>query len=365
MTAYPGRLAGEPTTLTVAEDGATVGDRHLDWLDVDDVRYGAHALTFVLPDGEAVEVTHLGRGFDACAAQVRTLRGAARRPALTQGAFDPLVTFEARDLRAATAGAEPPVTDVLLFPHALTVEPRGGPATCLPLPLVAAVERDGWTLTLRMRGLDDVTLSGLGARTDELLQRLDAARAELQRATDAAYAETDPSLTGIDAPDGWALGPEDAGPRWEPMRAAWLARARGEQARTLVGLAAPDGVRLGLWTEGGTLRLPFLLAASGTGAAARVAVEAVDADDRATFVFATDDLDRLNAALVQTAFRRDALALPDAELGRWAVAVRTQPVVRWARERLVARVVHDAGWTAAVTAALAADLHPRAEGDGR
>jgi hypothetical protein len=101
------------------------------------------------------------------------------------------------------------------------------------------------------------------------------------------------------------------------------------------------------------VRLPFLIASIGAGESARVAVEAVDADDRATFVFATEDLDRLNAVLILTAFRREALALPDNELGRWAVSVRTQSAVRWARERLIARIVHDDGWPTALAEAFA------------
>jgi hypothetical protein len=65
-----------------------------------------------------------------------------------------------------------------------------------------------------------------------------------------------------------------------------------------------------------------------------------------------DDVDRLNAALVVTAFRREALFLPDDRLGRWAVAVRTNEVVQWARGALAARTIHDDAWQANVTAAL-------------
>jgi hypothetical protein len=57
--------------------------------------------------------------------------------------------------------------------------------------------------------------------------------------------------------------------------------------------------------------------------------------------------------LLLTAFRREALFLPEAELGRWAPAVRCLEPVRWARAALRARVVHDTGWSAGITAALA------------
>ena len=95
------------------------------------------------------------------------------------------------------------------------------------------------------------------------------------------------------------------------------------------------------WYPGCISRLgPFVLAP----VAGRVAVEATDADDRATFVFTTSDLDWLNAALIVVNFRREALSFDEAELGRWAVAVRTLPLVRELRAAFAGRVVHDARW---------------------
>ncbi len=86
----------------------------------------------------------------------------------------------------------------------------------------------------------------------------------------------------------------------------------------------------------------------------RIAVEGTADDEaRATFVFRTDDVERLNVALLLTSFRREAISLPADQLGRWALAVRTLDVVRWARESLVARVIHDETWADKVRAALA------------
>ena len=48
--------------------------------------------------------------------------------------------------------------------------------------------------------------------------------------------------------------------------------------------------------------------------------------------------------LLLTSFRREALFLPDEQLGRWAVAARVWPAVREARSALVARIVHDTHW---------------------
>jgi hypothetical protein len=179
------------------------------------------------------------------------------------------------------------------------------------------------------------------------------ARTALASATSNAYAAIDPVLGDLPVNDGWALDEASAQARWPQLRSAWLSMGRAACAESLAERTDPSRLRLGLWTEGGTVRLPFLIASIGAGESARVAVEAVDADDRATFVFATEDLDRLNAVLILTAFRREALALPDNELGRWAVSVRTQSAVRWARERLIARIVHDDGWPTALAEAFA------------
>jgi hypothetical protein len=345
-TDFACRVAGVSSTLALDDDGLVVDGRRLSWLDVDDVRYANHELDFLLPDVTSVAVTHLGARFDECARTVRELRGAARRPALTQSALPAIAAFEARE------GTGSSIVDVTLFPHVLSIEPRGGPAICLPLPLIMDVERDGWTFRLRNRGLPDVTVRGLGARTDEFVLRLAEARSLLSAATAAGYAEYEPGLGALAASDGWAVDESAAGARWPVLQRTWLSLARAQAALDLAARSEPGRLRLGLWTEGGTVRLPFLLASRGSGSGARTVVEAVDADDRATFVFATDDLDRLNAVLILTAFRREALSLPDPELGRWAVAVRTQEPVRWARERLVARIVHDAGWSSGVTSAL-------------
>lgn len=349
---------GVPTTVVLDEVGIRIGAQHVDWLDVDDVQFGSHAFSLTCGDGTSIGITHLGRQFDACAAELRDLRGRARRPAITVTAESPIANFEARIPRS---GSSPPgIVDVVLFAHVLCIEPRNDeqrrsdPAYA-PLSLIREVVRDGHAITIRMRGVPDLDLRGLGARTDEFLQLLDVARSQLSAATRAAYGQVDPALAGLDAADGWAVDAAAAAGAWDDLRRAWTHGSRAEQAGLLVELAGEGGYRLGLWTEGGTTCLPFMLASirSGDGSGvARVAVEAVHDDDRATFIFATDDLDRLNAALVLTAFRREAIALSAKDLGRWAVAVRTQPVVQWMRSVLAARIVHDERWDDQVRAAL-------------
>lgn len=60
----------------------------------------------------------------------------------------------------------------------------------------------------------------------------------------------------------------------------------------------------------------------------------------------------IRSASLLTSFRREAFYLPEGELGRWAVAARTLDVVRDGRQRLLARIVHDATWANKITRAL-------------
>jgi hypothetical protein len=345
---FPAQVDGVATRIVPAADVLDLGSRVLDWNDVDGLDVSSTTplrLTLTLADGTAVLVDHLGPRGDEFADLVREFRGSARRAALTQVAARPLGSFLSR-------GPDGAISDVHLFPGSLVVEPRSSaPILHLPLPLVREVTREGWTFTFDCRGLPDAELRGLGQRTDEFVIALERARTDLAAATRAALTAFEPALAGLDVPDGWAVTPGDAGQHGPALVARWAA---GNRATELAALAAAAGDRLryGMWTDGGTHPLPFVLAPVGSGDSQRVAVEAIDADDRATFVFAAGDLERLNAALVICAFRREAIALPEAELGRWAVAVRTQPHVQWMRERLVARVVHGAGWADGVGAAL-------------
>jgi hypothetical protein len=347
---FTAQVDGVAVSAVPGVDALDLGDRAIAWWDVDGLETSAGPpvrLTLRLADGRHLVVDHLGPRGDEFAEVVREVRGRSRRAALTQTPGEPLAVFVARE-------PDGEVCDITLFPHVVTVEPRSdAPVTHRPLPLVRAVDREGWTFTLRCRGVEDVAVRGLGPRTDEFGERLAAARIELAAATRAGFAAFDPALAGLDAPDGWAISQDEAGGSGPSLLARWGTCRRSAEFGVLAEAAGgADRLRCGLWTEGGTTTMPFVLAPVGGGASARIAVEAVDADDRATFVYATDDAERLSAALILSAFRREVLTFPDGELGRWAVAVRTQPHVQWARERMVARVVHDASWATSVASAL-------------
>jgi len=332
-------LDGREAHAVIMGDGLDVDGFLVLWLDVDEVVEGDHRVRLDRADAPPVELTHLGAGFDRFMRDLRAARGMVRRAAMVQATGEPIDSYLARDPSG--------LVDVHLFADGLVVEPRTGPPSFFPLPLLQRIERDDHALTLRLRGLPSTTLSGFGARTDEVVLDVERARQDLQGVTTQAYAVLDPALAGLGAPDGWALTAADARSLWPALRSLALNGHRKEAVQVLADRAG-DALRVGVWTDGGQVAMPFVLAPAG----GRVAVEATDADDRATFVFATDDVEWLNAALLVTNFRREVLASDEAELGRWAVAVRTLAIVRDLRAALVARVVHDAAWAERVAEAL-------------
>jgi len=339
---YRASLAGTQVEVSVEPDVLRIGDLDVPYHEMDDVVLDGWTLTMRGPSRE-VTISQLGAARDTFMRDFRKARLHARRAAMLQsGAADPIDVYEA-------FRGDQPVT-VGLHSDGLTVEADAGAPDYVPLSCIRSVERNGYQFTLQVRGLDPVTFGRLGARTDEFVQDLDAARRDLRARTRDAYAELDPALADLSAPDGWAVTRSEAGVSWPSLRAAFAAQNRADEIDALEKIAG-DGVRLGLKAAFNGRTMPFALAPS----AGRVAVESADEEARATFVFTTGDVDRLNAVLLLTSFRREALFFPEDQLARWAVAVRMLPVVRWAREALAARIVHDASWQRNVEAALAGE----------
>ncbi len=330
---------GMVVSASVLDAGLDIDGTLIDWLDMDTVIEGDHRVAMGLADGATVTLSMLGATHDRFLAELRSARRRARFAALTIATDTPLATYTSR----------PPtgIVDVHLYPKVLVAEPREGHPVAVPLSLMTGVQRDEYTLTVSARGLEPLVVRALGVKTDEFEMRLGAARRDLRAATAAAYTAFDAALEGFAAPDGWAVNAAEAGTYWSALLGRAQSGSRAEEISTLAELAG-DRLAIGIYTDGGTTPLPFVLAPVGE----HIVVEATDGDDRATFVFRTPDIARLNAVLLLTSFRREALFLPDDQLGRWAVAARTWPAVREARSALSARVVHDGQWADRVRRAL-------------
>lgn len=340
MGAYRCHLDGQPVEATVGPLALVVAGRSLPWADMEDVVVDGWTATLQMVTGAPVVLTHLGRTKDDFLRELHGARSKARGAALLQrtgGA--PIDTYTARN----EAGA----VKVELFFDSVVVEPEVGTPTMVPLGLVERVERDGYAITLHQRLLPAVTIKALGKRTDELLQDLEKARADLAAKVADAYAGLGSPLAGFSAPDGWAVTSEEAAHWWGALRDAFATDVGADEWAVLHGIAG-DRMRIGLKVGFEGNPIPFALVPGKKG----TAVEGAGDEARATYVFTTTDLDRLNLALLLTSFRREAIYLADDALGRWGAAVRHSEVVRWARSVFRTRVIHDELWPGKVTAAL-------------
>jgi hypothetical protein len=341
VTVFPCRLDDAEASVGIEATGLVAGNRHLAYVDMDSVRFDGPRIVMDFADGSTATLGQLGRSHDEFVLAFGEARRRARRAALLQWTGDaPIDQYDGRR-------GEEPVT-VVLFADGVTVEGWSSTPDIAPLALVDDVVRDGYTITLVLkRPMAPVVIRQLGRRTDEFLADLAEARTDLGRRTAEAYGQLSDTLKGFSAPDGWAVDKEEAGQWWGALRAA-VASGRSEEVDVLEGLAKDD-FRLGIKAEAKGASMPFVLAARD----GKVAVEGTSEDEaRATFVYRTDAVDRLNAVLLITSFRREAISMPLEQLGRWALAARTLEVVQWARQALVARVVHDDAWAANVSAAL-------------
>jgi hypothetical protein len=346
MASYPGRVDGATGSITVGPQALDAAGRSLAYVDMDTVTVAGYTIDLGMHPAGTVRIQALGPRTDAFLADLDEARSRARRAALLQWTGTP----ELASFTQAPAGpADVPVA-VRVFDDGLTVEPRNGTPELMPYALIDTVDRDGYSVTMSRRGLDPVTVRRLGPRTDQFLATLERGRAGQRQAMADAYGTLDDRLLGYAAPNGWAQTADEAGVFGGALAEAFAAAERAEEMAVLSELTgrAGGGLRYGLalQPEG---PMPFVLATGET----HTAMESVAGDQaRASYVFATTDTDALNRALIMISFRREALYLAEASLGRWSLAVRTLPVVQWARSVYAARIVHDGAWPEAIAAAL-------------
>jgi len=346
MASYSGRVDGATGSITVGPQVLDAAGRSLAYVDMDTVAVTGHTIDLGMHPAGTVRIQALGPRTDAFLADLDRARSRARTAALLQWTGTP----ELASFTQAPAGpADVPVT-VHVFDDGLTVEPRNGTPELVPYALIDAVGRDGYSVTLSRRGLDPVTVRRLGPRTDEFLATLERGRATQRQAVAEAYGALDDRLLGYSAPNGWAQTTGEAGMFGGALAEAFAVGERTGEIPVLAELTgrAGGGMRYGLalQPEG---PMPFVLATGAT----HTAMESAAGDQaRATYVFATTDTDALNRALIMISFRREALYLAEASLGRWSLAVRTLPVVQWARSVYATRIVHDEAWPEAIAAAL-------------
>lgn len=309
MTSYSARCFGSEGTLDVDDDGLAFGDWSMTWDRVDGLRAGEREVEFAIgtgmePGTESVVVDRLGAAYDACLDEIIRCRAEARQSILGRGATAPDASFISRP-------SADTVVDVRILPSGLVVEPRDGtPGRFLPWGLVSDIRREGHRYVISTRGVESLTVGGLGPRTDDFGIRAQAAR----------------EATAAD--DGWGTPHVGAVPAGVEALIAEAADARDIR-----------------WRSGGEER-SYLLVRRGE----RTILEPLDVEDHATFVFGSGDMDRVNAALLLIGFSRDVLWNDESTLGALATMLRTSPEARWLRGGLVERIVHDDRWSQRIQA---------------
>lgn len=338
-TSYDARVDERPTRVQVTERGLDIGDRLISWLDVDGIVEDDHRVVLNVANLGDLRISGIGTVHDRFMNEFRTARRQARLPALA---------VAAGELRESFVSREPDGwIDVHLFDDVLVLDHRSGETSPIPLSLVVGVTRRGHDFVLGCRGLGDIRVGKLGATTDRFGDLLERTRRDQRARWAARVTEVDDRLAGCSMRDGWTAGPDDE-PTWWPILGDIA--SRGERADEFEHLRrlTDRPLRLGLVAADGEIPILMGLAVHGR----RIAVESLSGEARATFVFDSDDPDRLNAALTVAGFRREVVALPEEQLGRWAVAARTSSVVRELRGGLVARVEHRDQWPEEVRRAL-------------
>src|SRR4051794_38646346 len=247
---YQCQIDGDPAEATIGPTELVVGARVFPYVELDEVRADNHRIRLTPVVDTSAEISHLGRNTDDFILKLRQARAAARRAALLQWTGDaPLATFESH-------GADEPIT-VVLFRDGLTVEPLNGEPRFAPFSLIENVERDGYRITLHLRGTDDVDIAKLGTETDLFLKRLADARNDLALRTADAYAALDPALAGFAAPDGWAVDAASSHGYFATLRTVLASGDRGDELAVLERLA---GARLRLGVKAGVSGSSFAFA---------------------------------------------------------------------------------------------------------
>jgi hypothetical protein len=343
VNSYLAQIDGTRGTVAVGPEALDVGGRMLPYVLMDSVAVNGHAIELGLYPSGVARLGGLGPKTDAFLSDLDQHRSRARRAALLQWTGTP----EVAAFTQAAAGPDDVPVGIHVFADGLTVEPRNGIPELVPYALLDRMDRDGYAITLQRRGLPPVTVRRLGQRTDEFFAIVERGRSALRQAVSDAFGALDDRLLGFGAPDGWAVTTAEASIYGGALADAFAAGDRGPEVAVLASLVGPD-LRYGLSLQPAG-PMPFLLAVGRSA----IAVESAESDQaRATYVFATTDVAALNTALIMISFRREALYLAEDRLGRWSLAARTLPVVRWARSVFSARVVHDDAWETGISAAL-------------
>jgi hypothetical protein len=348
--------AQDTAEAVIGDDDLKVGPVTLAFLDADALRAADYRIELDLWPSGTLALSQLGRRFDTFTAELRRSRSQARVAGLLAHGVAMPTVFPAAVLEQGNARP----AECQVYQTHVTIVPTDDDPWQVPLGALTGIETsdDPPAIVLQARDGGRSVVGQLARRRDEFRRAVTEQR--------DAQAQLLASLTGSAAfADG--QGVERARlPGFDALVTRWSAPARAEGAVALLGRARAGEPRLGfvqlLDPDGESLQaaspLPehwatFLLVPVGP----LTVLELLAGPSAATYVFEAP-IDAVNRDLQLLHFRRGALALrgKDAELtalNPYRLALRKLAPLQRLRAATRARIVHNEGWSEAVSGALA------------
>lgn len=338
---------------TIGDDSLNVGPVTISFLDMDVLVVQGHRIEINVWPDRAVVVSQLGRRFETFSTELKRARNRARIGGLLAHGITAPEVFEG----ALLAGSAVRPAELRAFDTHLTIVPADGDPFQIPLGTITD-----------LREAEDpprVTVESLG--TGAAIGRLSRRRDEFHRALASRIAKQSDVLTTITGHDTFVDGRGVARPdirgfeqllarvstpeRLECARAL-LTHATGEPRLGFVQLLDPgdDGSQsvAGLPKDWAS----FLMVPAGN----RSVVEMLAGPAAATYVFSAP-VDAVNRDLQALHFRRAPIALTEDQaqitpFNPYRLALRKLEPLQRLRASTASRLIHNDGWTAALSAAL-------------
>lgn len=340
----------------IDDDGVSVGSVTVAFLDADTIEAMDYRIELGLWPGGRLELSQLGRRYDSFRAELRKSRNQARVAGLLAHGVSLPAVFPGIAL-----GRDPQPVECQVYDTHVTIVPAEGDPWQIPLGALTEVSTE--------EDLPSVVLSTAGSITviGHLARRRDEFQREIEKRRQAQARQLE-ALTGSSSfADG--VGVERTRlPDFARLVERWAIPDRAGCATALLEAARGGEPRFGfaqlLDPEGGSqAALPdlpdhwssFLLVPVGR----LTALEILAGPSAATYLFEAP-IDAVNRDLQLLHFRRAALALSDAQVeltpaNPWRLALRRLEPLKRLRAATRARLIHGAGWSAALSQAIGSD----------
>lgn len=291
---YNGRAFGQDTGLSIEKEGLAVGNRFIDYADVDSIRPVNHRVTITLLSGETVEISMLGFSYDGFLEELTVCFCDRSKEALFADE-EVVMRCEGEYMLPEESGRG----TVMLLTDAICILPMTARARRIPLCFVRDLTLNGYVLNITMLTGACYAVARMGYDTVPFAERAQAQADKTKKRRSAALAQLSP---------------------------------------------APPYTRCGLFrTEQPEL---YWTAAIGQGCCA---LELFTGDDAATYLYRFSEpvdvfLCRLDEATEAMGVNREIIFISDDKLAEkplYRMAVARSESVRYLRARSAGRLIHN------------------------